>query len=355
MRIALDATPLTEPSGGISRYTSELSRALARCFPEDEYWLLSDQPFTHPAPDIPNLRAGSGPRNPLERRWWLWGLQGQISRLRVELFHGTDFAVPYVPVRPTVLTLHDLSPWLEASWHAAADRIRNRTPVLLRLGLATLVITPSEAVRKDVLVRFRLAPDRVVAIPEAASERFRPVPRPPPEVPYFLFVGTLEPRKNISLLLDAWREARKKYTVDLVVVGRTRSDFATPEPEPGLTVRGAVQDESLPELYSGARAVVYPSLYEGFGLPVLEAMQCGAAVFTSLDPAITETAGGAAVQLDVRDPKAWADALIRAIELPEWIAGIKEKSLERAADFSWEKTAVRTRDVYEEAKRRFRK
>ncbi len=355
MKIALDATPLTEPTGGLSRYTSELSRALARRFPEDEFWLLSDQPFTHPAPYIPNLRAGAGPRNPLERRWWLWGLQDRISRLHIELFHGTDFAVPYVPVRPSVLTLHDLSPWLNPSWHAEADRVRSRTPLLLRMGLATLVITPSEAVRKQAIDRFRLAADRVVAVPEAASEHFRPAPGPAPCTPFFLFVGTLEPRKNIGMLLDTWREVRKQHPVDLVLVGRTRTDFATPGPEPGLRLLGAVPDEDLPELYSSALAVLYPSFYEGFGLPVLEAMQCGAAVFTSLDPAISETAGGAAVQLDARDPKAWADALVGALQRPEWIAGLRVQSLERASAFSWQQTAERTREVYDEAKRRFRR
>jgi glycosyltransferase involved in cell wall biosynthesis len=355
MKVALDATPLTEPTGGISRYTGELSRALAEQFPEDNYYLLSDQQFSHPAPELPNLKCGSGPKNVLERRWWLWGLQGQIGRLGIDVFHGTNFSVPYVPVRPSVLTLHDLSPWLDSTWHASAERVRSRTPILLRLGLATLIVTPSEAIRKQAMERFRLMPERVIAIPEAASALFRRVSGKPPATPYFLYVGTLEPRKNIERVVEAWRAVRKRHCVDLVLAGRTREDSATIAPEPGLHLTGPVSDERLPELYSNALAFVYPSLYEGFGLPVLEAMQCGAAVFTSFDPAITETAGAAAYQLDAVDTQAWVDALSAAVEQPAWMAELRGKSIERAAQFSWARTAALTHEVYDEARRRFRK
>jgi hypothetical protein len=164
MKIALDATPLTVPSGGAKRYTEELSLALAANFPEEEFWLLSDQPFDPLANAPPNLKTGRGPRNLLERRWWLWGLQGEISRLGIDVFHGTDFSVPYLPIRPSVMTFHDLSPWLNSSWHAEADRVRNRTPMLLRLGLATMLITHSEAVKKKAVESFHLKTDSVVQV-----------------------------------------------------------------------------------------------------------------------------------------------------------------------------------------------
>jgi len=224
MKIALDATPLTVPSGGVRRYTEELSRALADNFPEDEFWLLSDQQFDLPVSTLANLKAGHGPRNMLERRWWLWGLQAEISRLGINVFHGTDFSVPYLPVRPSVMTLHDLSPWMDPRWHIESDRVRNRTPMLLRLGLATMVITPSEAVRRQVMERFHLQDDRVVAVPLAAASIFRPVSTAREGAPYFLYVGTLEPRKNLPLLIEAWREVRKQYPVDLILAGRRRAD-----------------------------------------------------------------------------------------------------------------------------------
>jgi glycosyltransferase involved in cell wall biosynthesis len=114
-----------------------------------------------------------------------------------------------------------------------------------------------------------------------------------------------------------------------------------------------VDDARLAELYSGALALLYPSLYEGFGLPSLEAMQCGAAVFTSRDAAIAEVCGEAALRIEARDAGAWAEALKTACERPEWIEELRARSLIRARDFSWRAAARRTREVYEEARRRF--
>lgn len=352
MTIGLDATPLTEPTGGISRYTAELTRALATAFPNDQIWLLSDQPF----PRIGGFaRYANPPGSPLTRRWWLFGLPAEIRRAGIGVFHGTGFAVPYVPVCASVLTLHDLSPWMNSTWHTEADRVRQRTPLLLRLGLATMVLTPSNAIRRAAIERFHLSADRVVHVHHAASELFRPVVAPPKTTPYFLYVGTLEPRKNLGLLLDAWREVRKRHAVDLAIAGRRREDFPEIEPEPGLRLLGAVENEELPELYSGCIASVYPSLYEGFGLPVLEAMQCGAAVITSKDPAIVETSGGAALTLDAAEPAAWTEAMSALVENPELRGELQAKSLERAAEFSWIDTARRTREVYAEAAQRFRR
>jgi glycosyltransferase involved in cell wall biosynthesis len=354
MKIALDATPLTVPSGGVRRYTEELTRALCDSFPGDRFWLLSDQKFTLPFTRA-NLNAGQGPRNMLERRWWSWGLQGEISRLRIDVFHGTDFAVPYLPLGPSVMTLHDLSPWLNPAWHAEADRIRNRTPMLLRLGLATMVITHSEAIRRAAIDRFHLQHDRVVAVPLAASACFCPMPGPEQEHPYLLYVGTLEPRKNIDLIFDLWRELRREHRIDLVLVGRRRSDFPEIPAEPGLRLAGFTPEEDLPALYSGAVACLYPSYYEGFGLPVLEAMQCGGLVIASRDPAILEVAADGAILLEVGNRAGWMDTLRLAVTQAEQLRGVREKALARAGEFSWTKTARLTRAVYERALNRFRK
>ena len=197
-----------------------------------------------------------------------------------------------------------------------AGRVRARTPKLLRLGLATMVITPTRAIRSAVIDQFSLSPDRVVAIPLAASEHFSPVKTRPTVRPYFLFVGTLEPRKNVGRVIEAWREIRRTLEVDLVLAGRVRKDFATPEPEPGLRLLGAVPEADMPGLYSGAVACLYPSLYEGFGLPVLEAMQCAALVITSRDPAIQEVAGDAAISVEATDAQALGRAMRAVLENP---------------------------------------
>ena len=353
MKVALDATPLSVPTGGVARYTAELARSLATNFPADEFWLLSDQKYTHPAPELANLKCGAGPATVLERRWWLWGLQGAIARYGIAVFHGTDFSVPYLPLRPSVMTLHDLSPWLDPAWHADAGRVRRRTPLLLRLGRATMIVTPSEAVRKAAMERFGIRGDRIAAIPHAAAAHFRPIEKNPSAPPYILYVGTLEPRKNLDVLIDAWREVRKEYTVDLVLAGRRRRDFPEPPAEHGLRLLGAVEEDSLPALYSNALACAYPSLYEGFGLPVLEAMQCGALVLTSLDPAIGEVAADGAVRLDARDVRAWAEALRQPLANPDWASSMRAKAVARATLFSWDRTASQTREIYAEAERRF--
>jgi glycosyltransferase involved in cell wall biosynthesis len=346
--VAIEAASLALSSGGLARYTSELSLALAREFPDDEFILLSDQPFRMPAPAPPNLKRGGGPRNAIDRRWWLWGIQSEMSRLRADLVHGPDFAVPYIPRRPSVLTIHDLSPWMDRNWHHAADRVRRRTPLLLDLGIATMIITPGETVRKQAIERFRLRPERVVAVPEAAASWLRPV-EGASATPYFLFVGTLEPRKNLPVLLEAWRAVRHEHAIDLVLAGRRRADAPEIAEEPGLRLAGEVPDEELAALYSGALAFVYPSLYEGFGLPVLEAMQCGACVIASR--AVAEAGGNAPLYADGAEDLV---AAMRSVARDAQVAAAgRERSLARACEFSWRRTARLTREVYVEARRRF--
>ena len=354
MRVALDATPLTVATGGVARYTAELSRALAETFPGDEFWLLSDQPFPMPA-QLPNLLRGGAPRGFVERKWWLWGVQNEMTRLGIDLFHGTDFSVPYLPLRPSVMTLHDLSPWRNELWQPDAERVRTRTPILLRLGLANRIVTPSEAIRKEAIDRFRLDADRVTAVALAAAEHFRPAPERPSAAPYFLFVGTLEPRKNVARAIEAWRAIRPRRQVELWLAGRRRADFPPIPDEPGLRVLGVVEEDSLPALYSGAVACLYPSFYEGFGLPVLEAMQSGALVIASLDAAISEVAAGAAVQIDAADAAGWVEAMQAVLDRPDEAVQWRAKALARAAEFSWRRTAERTRSVYEEVRLAFRK
>jgi glycosyltransferase involved in cell wall biosynthesis len=258
-----------------------------------------------------------------------------------------------VPARPTVMTLHDLSPWMDPAWHHAAGRVRRRAPVLIGLGIATMILTDSEAVRRQAIERFRIHPSRIAAVPLAASERFRPVAGPEPERPYFLYVGALEPRKNLPFLVDAWRPVRDAHGVDLVLAGRAREDFPGLAPEPGLRILGETREQDLPRLYSRALAFVYPSFYEGFGLPALEAMQCGACVIVSTDASLGEVTGEAGVRLDARDAKAWTGAMTACAVGGGWLGDRRAQSLARAREFSWARTARLTREVYLEARRRF--
>jgi glycosyltransferase involved in cell wall biosynthesis len=269
---------------------------------------------------------------------------------RFEIFHGTNFEVPYVPVCPSVMSVHDISPWLNPAWHSGAARVRRRTPVLIGLGIPTLVLTGTEAVREQIVALFRIGRDRVAVVPDAPKNFAARTGPAAHKSSYFLFVGTVEPRKNVTAVALAWRPLRDRYGVGLVIAGRTREDGPRFDPEPGLTLAGEVSDEELAELYAGAVALVYPSFYEGFGLPVVEAMQCGTPVITSRDPALREVAGGAAVH--VTDSEL-TGAMERLLHDRLERCRMAELGRCRAAQFSWSRTARLTREVYVEAIRRF--
>ena len=327
MRIALDSTPLTLTSGGLQRYVSALSAALKAEFPEDDYHLLANP---------------TAPADAFERRWWTLGLPRELRRRKIEIFHGTNFEVPYLGRIPAVITIHDLSPWRDAAWHHAADRVRQRTPWLIRLGRVNRIITPSEAIRREVIAHFRFDPAKVRAIPLAAGPDFRPVNAAPLHPrPYFLFTGTLEPRKNIPALIEAWQRA--KTDADLVLIGRKRADAPALPDLPGLHWLGELPDAQLPAYYSQALAFVYPSHYEGFGLPVLEAMQCGCPVVISKDPALVELSAGIAA-----GPGQLADSMRQISEDPSLRSRIRIAGLTRALQFSWAETARLTHQVYRE-------
>ena len=339
MNVALDATPLIEPTGGIRRYTIELAAALAREFPRDGYTLISDQSYQHPPIDGVNFQSQPA------SCWWSYSLPRELRRQRIDLFHGTDFAVPYLPVRPAVMTIHDLSPWRTGG----SARVRRRTPWLLRFGLAAMIVTPSQAIRRELLNTFPVSPEEVVAIPLAASPQFRPVESGPVKRSYLLYTGMVEPRKNLPVALEAWRELRRRGSdVEFLIAGRHRDSAI--RPEPGLQLLGEVPDAALPALYSQAAAVVYPSLYEGFGLPVLEAMQCGTAVIASRDPALLELSGGACLHAAADDPRSWLEAMQAVLANPmPW----RERAILRSKVFSWASTAVQHKEVYLHAMRRF--
>lgn len=346
MKVALDATPLLEPAGGIRRYVEELVKALAAHYPNDEFWLLSDQYYQHP--HLPGVRHIAGTPAGLARRWWSYGLPRLLARERFDLFHGTDFAVPYWPATPSVLTLHDLTPWR----FGGSSRVRRRTPWLLRLGLATMVITPSEAVRREALEYFHLSPEEVVAVPLAAASHFAPCAAPPPPRPYFFAFGGRHARKNIDVAVAAWRQLRRRHGVDLVLAGDLPTHLRPTPADEGLRLLGHVPDQDLPRWYSQAVAFLYPSFDEGFGLPVLEAMQCGASVITSRAPALIELCAGNCLHAEADDVRQWIEAMEALLtdSCTRQIWG--RRGLARAGAFSWQRTAALTREVYQTAIRR---
>lgn len=356
MRIALDATPLIEPAGGLARYVTELALALALERDDDQIHLLSDQTALHI--DERLRRVGNIVLDPPaawgRSKWWSLGLPFELKRRGIELFHGTNFEIPYIKLTPAVMTVHDLSPWKPPPLRPpGCERVRSRTPRLI--GLASRVITPTEAIRREVIERFHVEPGRVHAIPHAPSDALTP----PPEAEaaairrrlglppcYLLAIGAGNERKNIATLVEAWRICREHAPkLGLTLIGSGTARFA----EPGLHPLPEASDSETAAALSGATAFVYPSLYEGFGLPLVEAMRAGVPVLASTDPALVETAAGAAVHFEPQSSGRLAEAILKLLGSPAESARLVERGRRRAAELSWSATARATRIVYEQS------
>jgi glycosyltransferase involved in cell wall biosynthesis len=379
MLIGLDAIPLTIPRAGVGHYTFELARALALAAPGDEFELA--YPSSHPPLDLgesdvlpPNLREARVRVGALGRRWWSAGLPRYAGRRGLSLFHGTNYDVPLWGVAARVLTVHDLSQFVHPETHErrGVRRARRRLPLMARAAEA--VVTPTEAVRREVCEHLGVPGAKVFAVHEAARACFRPLARPEAEESlrdlgvggdFLLAVGTIEPRKNLATLVRAFEDVlreRPDAPLRLVVAGGrgwlSGPLFEALERSPArgrVTLTGYVSDAQLRALYSACRAFVYPSFYEGFGLPPLEAMSCGAAVVAGRGAAVEEVTAGAARLFDPRDPSALARTLLELLDHEPARRALAEAGLARAAHFSWERTARATLDVYAEALRRSRR
>ena len=370
MRIGLDGYPLSEPLTGIGHYTLELACALARNFPRDEFELVSPKPF-NPAvsggiqrESIPNLRLIQAKSSSLRGHWWSVGLPMYARRARFDLFHGTNFEVPLWKRRRTVLTIHDLSTLLYPETHRASAVRRARLRLPIAAKIADAIITPTEAVRQEVCERLKVKAGKVSAIPEAPRRTFSPMreeetvairKRLRVEDEFLLFVGTLEPRKNLLTMMRAFEEVINRTSVrpQLVIAGgegwlidETLSFINSASLKDRILLTGYLNDEDLRALYSSCRAFVYPSLYEGFGLPPLEAMACGAPVIASRIAALQETLGDAAILIEPLDVQTLSRTIIEVLRDERRRAAMGEAGIKHAAKFSWDKAAMLTHELY---------
>jgi alpha-1,3-rhamnosyl/mannosyltransferase len=370
MRIGLDGQPLIRPKTGVAHYTLELARALAALRPDDSFELIV--PNAIPAgliretETIPNLRVVSVKDNVLMRHWSSFGLPQYLRRARLDLFHGTNYQLPFMNERPNVLTVHDLSIFTHPETHDArlARRARRRLPIML--GAASHVITPTEAIKDELTARFNLDPDRITVTPEAPRKSFFPMKREDTaevrqrlgiENDFILFVGTIEPRKNLQTLVRAFERISRQsdHRSQLVIAGGAgwltddldrlvrASDFRE-----RIRLTGYLGDEDLRALYSSCKVLVYPSLYEGFGLPPLEAMACGAPVVASRIAAHEETLKDNARLVGAMDEGALANAIIELLDHDGTRRQLASRGRAHAANFSWKKTAELTWEVYEQ-------
>ena len=369
MRIGLDGFPLASPKTGVGHYTFELARALAELAPQNELEFISPLAY---GPNlkaefdaIPNLAAVNPPTNSLTRRWWSIGLPRYLKRNPVDIFHGTNYEVPLWNRKRNVLTVHDLSVFTHPDKHEPdiARRARRRLPIMLRSS--AMIITPTEAVKSELSERFKIDPDRIAVTPEAPRKSFQPMPatdaaavrtRLGIDTNFILFVGTIEPRKNLLTLVRAFERVLRQteQRPQLVIAGgqgwlsedlhRLLKQLAFGD---RLRLAGYLDDEDLRALYSSCKVFVYPSLYEGFGLPPLEAMTCGAPVIASRIPALVETLQDKAWLVDPLDENALAKSIIELLTDGSARQSLSSAGLVHAHSFSWTETARRTLEVYQ--------
>lgn len=311
-----------------------------------------------------------GARSRLQRTLWQQlTLPGLLARHAVDVLHSTHHDLPLrVPERVRrVVTVHDVTFALMPRRYPPVRRWYMQLITSLACRLADAIIVPSHTVRRDLCKRLGVPDARVAVVYEAAGERFRPASDEAVAQtlrreglaahPYVLSVGSLEPGKNRSRLIAAIHALRLRGSpLRLVVVGQPAWSYET---DFALVRRLGLQDRvrfldyvpasDLPALYTGAAVVAFPSLYEGFGLPVLEAMACGAPVVTSSVSATAEMAGDAALLVDPRDTEAIADAIERVASDADLAADLRARGFRRAAEFSWERAARETLAVYERA------
>ena len=346
MKIALDGMPLASPLTGVGHYTSELVRSLAFVAPNDQFEVISPKPGL------------------LNRRWWSVGLPLYISRNSFDLFHGTNYEVPLWSRRTSVVTIHDLSLLLYSEAHEPhlVRRARWRLPLMAKS--ASMIITPSASVKNEVCETLGVDAAKVAVTPEAPRAIFKR--REDAEVSgvrrrlgvsgdFILFVGTIEPRKNLHRLIEAFEQLLNTTSLSpqLVIAGGQgwlMDDFFSVIKQKKLEARicltGYLHDEDLRALYSSCRVFVYPSLYEGFGLPPLEAMACGAPVITSRIASITETVGTAARLVNPRDTNDLSRAIVEMLIDDEMRKHFSEAGAEHVKKFTWEQTALKTLEVY---------
>jgi glycosyltransferase involved in cell wall biosynthesis len=345
MKIAIDATESFWPQlTGTGVYTRQLLRALPAALADDELTVLGiraaegDTSFVVPE----RLRLLRSPR--YRSLWSQVRLPLHLLAHRYDVLHVPGHKLPALCRCGSVVTIHDLAFLKFPETFKAGHRQRLEWFTRNSVRRADRIIAISANTKRDLCELLRVDPDRVDVVHHGVDhQRFRPDgPVTLREKPYILSVGALQPRKNYLMLIRAYRQLKRP--VELVIAGQRGWMYEEIEREAGngVVLLGHVSDTELPALYRGAAVVAMPSLYEGFGLPLLEAMACGAPVVASNASCFPEVCGDAAMLVG---PDDWPAALAQVLDRPP----SRERSLKRAAEFTWEKTAAKTLEVYRKA------
>jgi glycosyltransferase involved in cell wall biosynthesis len=371
IRVGVDGRAFASPAPGVRRYAAGLVGALLQLGEPLEIVALGGC-------DVSAIPARVGhvpePRHPPTNLGWaLVGLPRAARRAHVDLIHAPAYTAPLWAGVPIALTIHDVSYERHPEWYPYRRDWLRRTFYRRSALAAAQILTVSEFSASEIAAAYGIPHARITTAPLGVDGRFVPAdPALPCELPagvrspFLLHVGDLHERRNLGVVVEALLAARQRHEgathasplppLSLVLagidrgVGRALCAMAAAADAPDAVVLlGAVSDDRLAVLYRCATALVYPSLYEGFGLPLLEAMASGTPVIASSAASIPEVVGDAGVLIDPLDSGAWSDAIGRVVNDESVRARMRTKGLARAAQFTWERTARITWDVYRRA------
>jgi len=359
-RIGFDGRTLVSPAAGMRRYTRELFGALA----EIDHALEIVAVGSPAEVVLPNgLRhVAAGGSLPSNFGWMLTGLPRAARRAKLDLFHAPSYTAPIGGPRPLVLTIHDVSYERHPEWYPYKRDPLRRAFYRRSARAADRIVTDSHFSKAEIVAAYGLHASTIDVVPLAAAGTFAagPVlPLPAGYPPRFLVhVGDLHPRRNLTMLAHAVAAVRNRVAaarqLSLVLVGHDRGSGdelrAISRREGGdtplvLFAQGAT-DATLLALYRSAIALAYPSRYEGFGLPLLEAMSCGTPVIAARSSSIPEVVGDAGVLIDPDDERAWMMAIEEVVDDPDHTERLRAAGLARASGFSWQRTASETAAIY---------
>ena len=359
-RIGFDGRALASPAAGMRRYSRELFGALAQLDPSLTLVAVGAPPEVTVPKGIE--RAAGARALPTNLGWMLTGLPRAARRATLNLFHAPSYTAPVYGPRPLVLTIHDVSYERNPEWYPYKRDPLRRAFYRYSARSADRVITDSAFSKREIVDVYGLRPEAIDVVPLAAASTFSSGPSLPlpPGYPrqYVLHVGDLHVRRNLPMLVRAIASIRSRSaawaSLGLVLAGVDRGTGAelaqlsasAGGDTPLVTFAGAASDAALLALYRSAIALAYPSRYEGFGLPLLEAMACGTPVIAARTSSIPEVVGDAAVLLDPDDDRVWEAEIERVLDDPAHRSRLRGAGLERAREFSWQRTARETAAIY---------
>jgi glycosyltransferase involved in cell wall biosynthesis len=366
LRVGFDGRAFSSPAAGIRRYSTELVGALLSLGEPIAIVALGGDPDRIPA-GLERVSASAHP--PSNAGWTLIGLPRTAARARVDLIHAPAYTAPFWAGVPVVLTIHDVSYESHPEWYPYRRDWLRRYFYRRSATAAARVLTVSAFSASEIASAYGVPRSRITVTPLGVHAAFGAgdpnlaIDLPAHVTrPFVLHVGDLHERRNLPMLVEAVLAARRHSgalaALSLVVAGVDRGvseglcAMARERGAPDAVVAlGPVDEDRLRALYRGATALVYPSLYEGFGLPLIEAMASGTPVLASRAASIPEVLGGAGMLLDPYNSAAWRDAIVRIVNDKSLRDDLRARGLARAATHTWQRTARLTLDVYREAAR----